>query len=344
MNHAINADEVSFRVGPLVNLVSLLRSLGCDPEPIFRRRGFDPKEFEDSDHWVPYLRSSQLLADCVDATGCEQLGLLLGQRAEPSHLGLAGFLVRAAPKVGQALYALVENMDLHDEGGTVLLDIGPEYTSLGFALHLPAVSASEQICDLSAVMMYKIMKALCGEDWIASTVKLIRQEPEDREPYRRFFRTSLFFNSTECAISFKSECLKWKSPSADVLLYEYLSQKASHLHDLHHHELLETLPAVLIKGLLTEQFAAHQIADVFGLRERTLHRRLRDAGTSFRRELDLARKSVSEQLLGSTSLPVGDIAVALGYADSSGFIRAFQRWSGTSPSTWRKQNSPRLQK
>jgi len=52
---------------------------------------------------------------------------------------------------------------------------------------------------------------------------------------------------------------------------------------------------------------------------------------------------VSEQLLGSTSLPVCDIANALGYADSSGFIRAFQRWSGTSPSSWRKHNNLLIQ-
>ncbi len=51
-----------------------------------------------------------------------------------------------------------------------------------------------------------------------------------------------------------------------------------------------------------------------------------------------------KQLLESTSLPVCDIADALGYADSSGFIRAFQRWSGSSPAVWRKRNSPLLQK
>jgi AraC-like DNA-binding protein len=77
---------------------------------------------------------------------------------------------------------------------------------------------------------------------------------------------------------------------------------------------------------------------MFGLHERTLHRRLRIAGTSFRQELDLARQSVSEQLLGSTSLPVCDVANAMGYADSSGFIRAFQRWTGTSPTSWRRKH------
>jgi len=336
------AGEATFRVGPLVNLAPLVRSLGCDPGPVFRQTGFDPEEFQDPDHRMPYLRCSHLLADCVKATGCQHLGLLLGQQAEPSHLGIAGFLLRAAPKVKQALRAFVENLDLHDEGGTATLDIGTDYSKFGFALHLPDVSAVDQIYDLSAVMMYKIMQALCGTDWAAATVSLTRRKPDDLAPYQRYFRTALYFNSTECAITFQNQCLQQNSPSADILLYKYLKQEARQLHDLHQDEMLAELPAVLRRGLLTEQFSARHIADMFGIHERTLHRRLRLAGTSFRKELDLARKSVSEQLLGSTSLPVCDVANALGYADSSGFIRAFQRWSGTSPSSWRKRNTTSL--
>ncbi len=332
------AGNVTFRVGPLVNLASLVSSLGCDPVHIFNQAGFDPGEFADPDHWMPYLRSSRLLARCVEATGCEHLGLLLGQRAEPSHLGLVGFLVRAAPRVEQALKALVEYIDLHDGAGSIGLNIGPEYSTLSFTLHLPGVDAVDQISDLSAVMMYNIMQMLCCPDWTASTVELIRKEPADRELYRRFFHAPIFFNSTETAITFNNHCLYQQPPAADVLLYKYLQQEAWCQHELHHHELVEELPEALVKGLLTDRFAARHIADIFGVRERTLHRRLKTAGTSFRKELDRARSSVSEQLLATTSLPVCDIATSLGYADSSGFIRAFQRWAGTSPSSWRKKH------
>lgn len=338
-----NTGDATFRVGPLVNLAALVHSFGCDPGPIFRQSGFSLEEFTDPDHRMPYLRSSQLLANCVEATNCDHLGLLLGQSTGPSYLGLAGFLLRAAPKVGQALHELVENLDLHDEGGYASLDIGPEYTTFSYTIHLPGVSATEQIYDLSCAIMFNIMQVLCGPDWRPSTIKLHRQAPADREPYRRFYHAPVFFNSTECAITFQSDCMQRSSPSGDSLLYNYLLQEARQLHDLQHDELMAELPAVLVRGLLNEQFAARQIADAFGIHERTLHRRLRHAGTSFRKELDSARKAVSEQLLGSTSLPVCDVANALGYADSSGFIRAFQRWSGTSPSFWRKRNDNRLQ-
>jgi len=340
---SIPAEEHTFRVGPLVNLASLLQSLGADPLAVFGKSGFHPDEFTDPDHRMPFIRSSQLLADCVEATACEHLGLLLGQLATPSHMGIVGFLLRAAPTVKTALQAVVENIDLHDEGGTATLEIEAEYSTFGYAIQLPRVVAAEAIYDLAATMLYKIMRTLCGEDWTAATLSLQRREPLDPSVYRRFFQTTLFFNSTECAIRFPSHFLKKKPPAADELLYRYLEQEASELHALQHHELIDELPSALTRGLMTEKFAARHIASAFGMHERTLHRRLRAAGTSFRQELDRARHSVSEQLLGSTSLPVCDIANALGYADSSGFIRAFQRWSGTSPSSWRKHNNLLIQ-
>ena len=60
-------------------------------------------------------------------------------------------------------------------------------------------------------------------------------------------------------------------------------------------------------------------------------------GVTWHQTQQFCRK-LGEQLLANTSLAVGDIATALGYADASGFIRAFERWCGSSPAVWRKEN------
>ena len=100
---------------------------------------------------------------------------------------------------------------------------------------------------------------------------------------------------------------------------------------------MEVLPAAIQQCLLQGQYLARDIAAALGMHERTLHRRLKSAGTTFRRELDSVRESLSIQLLEVSALPVYDVATSLGYADSSGFIRAFHRWTGSSPAAWRKQ-------
>lgn len=332
------ADEKTLRVGPFVNLASLMRSLGYQPEPVFQATGFHISEFADPDHRVNFLQTSQLLKRCVEITGCDHLGLVLGEQSCPSHLGVAGFLLKTAPTVQVALQSLVDNLDLHDNGGIASLDVGPDFTSLRYSLHLPETLAREQIYDLSAAVMFQIIRMICGKNWRASSISIERRRPSDVAPYRRFFDTPIYFDATASAITFHSHWLGEVPPTADLLLFRHLQKEADYLHEQQNLEVMDVLPVVLRRALLTERFSSREIADELGLHERSLHRRLKAAGTSFRQQLDAARKSAGEELLENTALPICEIATALGYADSSGFIRAFRRWSGTSPASWREQS------
>lgn len=328
----------TFRVGPLINLAPLVMSLGYDPEPIFKRCGFELNDFENPDHRQLYSRGVDLIKECAETTHCAHFGVLLGEQADVSMLGIAGFLVRSAPTVEEALASLIENLDLQEDASTAELQLDTDYASLVYTLNVPSQEGIEHIYDLVAAIMYSLIRTVCGQK-IPMTVKLIRSAPLDLRPYRRLFGTSVFFNSTECSVTFPQRCLNWTPPSADKWLFRHLKQEALEMHERYHRDIVEQLPVVLRKGLLSGRIKASDIADEFGIGERTLHRRLQASGTTFRQELDHARQSVSEELLSVTNLPIYDMAQALGYADSSGFIRAFQRWSGTSPSSWRKQHS-----
>jgi len=331
-------EEKTLRAGPLVNIPALLRELGCDPFAVLRRAGLSPSALDSPEHRISYLTASRLLARCVEATGCDHFGLLLGQRDTPSHLGLTGFLVQTASTVRQALQALVENLDLHDEGGTASLDEDQGYCRLSYQVVQPGAAAVDQIYDLSSAIMCKTMRLVCGQYWNATEVLLPRNKPQDPTPYTRHFRTIVFFDSDRCSIVFPCRLLDQQSPTADHLLFAHLQEEAALAHQAKHKEVVDTLPAVMQRGLLMRRFRAQDIADAFGMQERTLHRRLQSAGTSFRQELDRVRESLSTQLLEATHLPVRDIATSLGYSDSSSFIRAFRRWTGHNPSRWRNRS------
>ena len=330
--------EPTVRVGPMVNVSTLLTEFDCSPEYIFEKSGLTQNEFEDTEHRVPYFKCSQLLVNCVEATGCEHFGLLLGQMAGLSYLGVAGFLARSAETVGQALQVLVENLSLHDEGGSCALQTEDGYSRLTFHIHQPGVNAAALVYDMSAVIMCEIMRSLCGSPWNASQVMLVRRSPRVLTPYKRYFRSSILFASEGCGIVFPSRDLELKSPTADKLLFRHLELEVGVLHQMQHREIVELLPAVLRQGLLQRRFTASEIADAIGIHERTLHRRLKVAGTTFRKELNQARESLATQLLESSSLLIHDIGSALGYSDSSGFVRAFHNWTGTSPAKWRKRH------
>jgi AraC-like DNA-binding protein len=78
-----------------------------------------------------------------------------------------------------------------------------------------------------------------------------------------------------------------------------------------------------------------EIASEFSMQPRTLNRRLKAEGTTFRELINEARFEVARQLLRGTRMRIADVALTLGYANASGFSHAFQRWSGATPSEWR---------
>jgi len=319
----------------MVNIPATLHSLGCAPDPILSSCGFNQAQFEDPDVRISYVAAGKLLARCVAATGCEHFGLLIGERAVPSHLGIAGYLVGSAADVGAALRSLVKYLDLHDEGGVPVLATSANRALLGYAILLPGVEAAEQIYDLAIAVGNNIMRALCGTDWKPTEVLLTRLRPRDVTPYKRFFRAPLRFNADESAIAFPTRWLRHHPPTADPLLQHHLEMEAHELHAKQHKDLTENLRCMLRQCLLSQQCTAAGIASQLGMHERTLYRRLQQEGTSFRQELELIRYTVSRQLLSGTTATLAEIATSLGYADASAFIRAFKQWSGITPAQWR---------
>jgi AraC-like DNA-binding protein len=79
-----------------------------------------------------------------------------------------------------------------------------------------------------------------------------------------------------------------------------------------------------------------ETARALGLSARTLKRRLDEEGTSFSAILDEQRRARALLLLRSPELSVDTIAERVGYSDIANFTRAFRRWTGTTPTAFRR--------
>ncbi|MEM9740777.1 MAG: helix-turn-helix transcriptional regulator, partial [Pseudomonadota bacterium] len=77
------------------------------------------------------------------------------------------------------------------------------------------------------------------------------------------------------------------------------------------------------------------IASHLGMSARTLQRRLSHKGSSFQQLVDHARRHLAEQLLRDTNYSLSEVAFLTGFAEQSGFTRAFKRWAGQTPRSYR---------
>ena len=327
------------RVGPLSGIADVTRELGVNPEEIFEDFDFTAARIEDTDFEIPYVTAGQLLARCAKATHCPHFGLLVGIRACPSTLGIPGFLLQNASNVGAALRDLIQNLDLHDQGGAPILDIQRNFTLLGYAIHQANVEGVEQIYDLSIAVGCNIMRRMCGGEWSPREVRLSRRPPPDLRPYRQFYRAPLRFDMDRNALVFTSRWMNQKIPGADALLHRHLEREAKELHTLRQENILKDTSRLLHTSMMTGHCTANEIAKKLCIHERTLHRRLREEGTSFQLELDAVRYNIARQLLSGSSMPIARIAETLNYSSASAFNRAFKRWADSTPARWRAGNT-----
>lgn len=339
-NHG-NHTMTFVRVGPLMSIAAVLQGLGHEPGPVFDSAGLKPAQFTDPDFEIPYLDAGRLLAKSAAVTGCRHFGLLVGERAGPSSLGVAGFMLRSAPDVGSALRSLVQHLDLQDQGGVATLHISGDVTHLGYTIIQPGVEAAEQIHEITMAIACNIMRGLCGKGWNPAEVLLSTRRPQNLSPYRRFFRAPLHFNAEQSAVVFPTRWLDHQIPGADALLHRHMEKEAAELHKLRNPDtdIVSSLQRLLRKSLALQQCTVTDIARQLHIHERTLNRRLQEAGTNFRSELDTIRYEMARHFLLESTMPILRIARALNYADVSAFSRAFKRWTGMTPAAWRNNRS-----
>ena len=81
------------------------------------------------------------------------------------------------------------------------------------------------------------------------------------------------------------------------------------------------------------------MAGELALSARSLRRKLEQEGTSYRDLVEEERRQLALQLLRSTAMKIEEVAAHLGYTDAGGFVRAFRRWQGCSPSEYRSEGA-----
>jgi len=327
------AEPWSQRVGALTSVPSLIRSLGADPAPIIAGAGLRPDALDHPSNRIPFAALTQLLSEAAARTGCAHFGLLAGRTWHLSDLGALGDIVRHAPTVGQALEEFVLLQHLHSGGAMALLLQRDGVVDLGYAIYDPHARSTLQMYDAAIAVALNMMREVCGEGFSPSEVFLPHTVPVDAAPYRKFFRAPLRFNAEVCSLRFPESVMRRPIEGADPeRLRAALAQARAGGRAILVQAVYRTLRTLLLHG----RSSGTDVARMLMMHRRTLNRRLSAEGTTFQRVLDEVRFALAKELLENSAVSMHDVAAALGYAGLTPFMRAFRRWSGTSPGEWRK--------
>ncbi|MEM7704746.1 MAG: AraC family transcriptional regulator ligand-binding domain-containing protein [Pseudomonadota bacterium] len=183
----------------------------------------------------------------------------------------------------------------------------------------------------------QISREVAQERFVPEEVWFIHDAPRDTSAHKAFFGCPVRFSMDRDALLVSDETLDAPNQLGDAGVSKFLEAHLNQeLADLPANEALGQRVLNQIAESLSEGLPAiNDVAKALGMSGRTLQRRLARDGHTFQQLVTTARRDLSRRLLRDSSYSLVEVAFLTGFSEQSAFNRAFKRWSGQTPRSFR---------
>lgn len=325
----------------IVPVAQALRQLGFDPVTVVEEAGIDLAKGANPDWRVGQQDFDRLLNHCVEVTGEEAFGLLASEHLQPQVLHSLGLAWLASDTVYDGLLRLQRfgrlvstgiDLKLEEEDDSVHLYLGmdPRLADIGPASRDYAVGIVTRMCRLTL-----------GEFLAPVIILMERPVPAKAERWEYLLASRVVFDADTTRITWSRSDIIEPLVTGDSRLARIndehtLAYLDSFLARSTSRDVVDKIVERLPDGPPSQQ----QIASALCVSNRTLQRKLREEGTSFKELLRDTRMQLARRYLRSPGRSVVETAYLLGFSEPSTFSRAFKRWTGVAPAQYRESAFP----
>lgn len=315
---------------------------GVDADALLALVGLDPAAPWDPAQMVPAERYYDMLERIARQIDGTDLPLRTGASMRLDDYGALGLAFKAATTLGAAharveRYArlwtsVVEYECRPARGGTLFILHRAGDRRLGMRLSNEATLASA----------LALAREVCPEPLSPLEVHLRHPAPRSTAAHEDWFGCPVRFDADLDAILYDDAAMARPNILGDAGLSGYL---AGHLEaDLtaltRDPALVAEARAAIAQALSEGVPKVADIARGLGLSARSLHRRLADHGLNFQTLTEDTRRELAQGLLKDRRHSLAEIAFLTGFSEQSAFTRAFKRWVGTTPASYRRDMAP----
>ncbi len=318
--------------------IACLKDRGIDSDALLQECGIDPASLHTADGRVDASRFSRLWLRIAAAVDDEFFGL----DRRRMKVGTYATLCRTAtlaPTLGVALRTSIAilNLILDD----LRLELRLQDEGDAELLLCPAAGAQPRVFayETLLVLVYGMLCWLIDQRIPVNRATFGYRQPSRWREYEVMFCQELRFDASVTALYFPPEQLDapvvqtaesathfLRGAPLNVVIKYRNSRSAS----------------VQLRRLLRESDAAQlpsfdEAALHLNTHPARLRRALQREGVSYRTLRDNRLQEQATALLQDTDLSIDDIALQVGFSESSAFSRAFRRWTGQSPGHYRQQ-------
>ncbi|MBT6145535.1 MAG: AraC family transcriptional regulator [Gemmatimonadetes bacterium] len=314
--------------GDSVDGRALLRSIGLDPDS-----SLDVTQVvTDSDYYGLLERIAS------EVEFAHELPLRVGSLMRPDDYGALGLAWKSAPTVHQSLARIERYCRLWTDNLTY--EIRDHSDGILFVLHRSGerrlgMRLSNEATIASAT---SLIRQTSFDQFCPRAVYLKHEGPASTVAHERYFNCSVQFGSDEDALWVSSNALSRPNHLADDGISRFLLSHLDAEIEPVETESVETLVQRALTRSLSEGVPRMEhVARSLGMSERTLHRRLSERGLSYKAVTETTRQQLAQNLLHQSRYSLAEVAFLTGFSEQSAFNRAFRRWAGQTPTTYRKK-------
>lgn len=322
----------------LSSLFELMASHGVTADALLAGTGLDPDDLHTGRMAVSPAQKVIIFRNVQALSPDPGLPLLAGQRLRFSDFGVYGYALLSRATLGEAInfgYRHVSlagpalSKSIHIENGMVIFR-AHDLLSLGSLL--------EPISAFWFAAIQTLITKVTEQPFHPRQLDLPYPRPAHADLYEAVFRCPVRFSAPTMEMRFSADLLDMPLPNANPVTAElcasFCQRMLQSLDDEPESGILLSIRRQLLKtpghypGL-------SDMASQLNMTERTLQRHLAAVGTRYHQVIDDMRQRLATEYLTNTSLSVEDIALRTGFSDASNFRRAFKKWTGRLPSSYR---------
>lgn len=305
-------------------------AVGANTDQVLAPYGLNGQAFDNPDMFLPAPTMYDVVEALSESTGDPFIGVHLGTQLDPFQWAPLARAAVLAQSVGDLLLRF--SIDAQKDANSVVFQLETRGQRASFSeSRLSDGGRKPRHNDgFGAAYVLSILRSATGTAWDGKQVLVSVCDPAVFPS--DYLGVHLAHSNTEgFSVAFPCEWLllppHLKSQPEKIQLHFSDSEAARTPLDALHH--------VLLANLHDPKLNAERVASLCGVSKRTLARRLSQMGSSLKAEIDKLRQQQATTELLSGNRSVASIGASVGYPDSTVFIRAFRRWTGTTPKRYR---------
>jgi AraC-like DNA-binding protein len=315
-----------------------LSHCGVDAGRVFRGVGIPESVGNDPLRRWPVETITKLYRACVEVTHDPYFGLVVARYIQIPNLHVLGFALTASTTLQDFCIRLTRYFRLASQSAQAeLRETGDEVT-LRFT---PIVEICPQTEDAWLGFLIMAMRHLYRSDFNPVRVTFRHAAPlEGIEPYQKLFRAPVSFGTDSASVTFaRSDLLQPLAGACPDLAQSNDSIAGTYLTRLDRSDTVAAVRQKIVEFLPNGDCTREKVARSLGMSASALQAKLLTRNTSFQSLLDDTRRELAEAYASQPERTVTEMTFLLGFSDTSNFARSFKRWTGCSPSEYRKRAS-----